>query len=89
MTSNVQRLGDVNDVGAPIESVVGQGFVFCNSRLVSVVGDNVQSHGTHGPVRTAQGSSFMFINGKRVIRAGDRDDCGHTRVGGSPNVFSD
>lgn len=86
----VQRLNDLNDAGAAITSV-GQGFVYCNGRLVSVVGDPVQGHGLgpHASPLTNVGSSFNYINGKKIVITGNVDTCGHSRVGGSPNVFSD
>ena len=86
----IQRLGDQNDAGAPI-TAVGQNFVFCNGRPVSVVGDPVQGHGSgrHSSPVTDGGSRFNYIAGRRVVLTGNLDTCDHSRVGGSPNVFSD
>lgn len=88
--SAVQRLGDPNDAGAPTTGA-GQGFVFCNGIPVVLVGSPVAGHGD-GPHRspvTTGGSAFNYINGSRIILTGNSDSCGHARVGGSPNVFSD
>lgn len=83
-----QRVGDPNDAGAPITSTP-QDTVFVNNIKVSVNGSPVQIHGhknSHRPV-TASGSPNVFVNGIPVNRTGDSDTCGHSRVGGSKDVF--
>ena len=84
MLAAIQRVGDVNNVGAPILSS-SQNFVFCNNVLVSVEGDPVIPGLS---IFTSSQSYFMFIDGKKVIRTTDLDTFGFVRVGGSPNVFS-
>lgn len=82
----VQRVGDVNDAGAPITSTP-QGSVYVNGVLVAVQGSPVQPHArknSHRPVTTS--SSTVFVNGIPVTLEGDPDTCGHVRVGGSGDV---
>ena len=85
----VQRKTDANTGGGTISSTV-QSTVFANSKLVSVNGSTVTTHGTspnvHAGVTTANGSSTVFAGGTAVNRTGDADSCGHTRAGGSSDV---
>ena len=54
----------------------GQRFVRLDGQLVIVVGDQVQSHGTHTQPSMVQGSQFVKINGIPVCREGDKASCG-------------
>ena len=80
---------DANTGGGTIISVP-QSTVYANSKLLSVNGSSVSSHGTgldvHPVLPTANGSSTVFAGGRKVNRTGDADSCGHTRAGGSDNV---
>ena len=84
-----QRMTDANTGGGTIISVP-QSTVYANSKLLSVNGSSVSSHGTgldtHPVLPTANGSSTVFAGGTAVNRTGDADSCGHTRAGGSDNV---
>jgi uncharacterized Zn-binding protein involved in type VI secretion len=80
---------DANTGGGTIISVP-QSTVYANSKLLSVNGSSVSSHGTgldtHPVLPTANGSSTVFAGGIAVNRFGDEDSCGHTRAGGSDDV---
>ena len=90
--ANVQRVGDANNVGGAITTVL-QSNVYANGILIAVDGSTVSSHtpntGFHlvANCRTAAGSNNVFINNKKVTITGGADNCAHTRSGGSPNVF--
>jgi uncharacterized Zn-binding protein involved in type VI secretion len=89
MGEKAQRMTDANTGGGTIISVP-QSTVYANSKLLSVNGSSVSSHGTgldtHPVLPTANGSSTVFAGGTAVNRTGDADSCGHTRTGGSSNV---
>ena len=80
---------DANTGGGTIISVP-QSTVYANSKLLSVNGSSVSSHGTgldvHPVLPTANGSSTVFAGGIAVNRTGDADSCTHTRTGGSDDV---
>ena len=84
-----QRNGDANTGGGTISSVP-QSTVYANSKLLSVNGSSVTTHGTdpavHSGATTANGSSTVFAGGTAVNREDDNDTCGHARDGGSSNV---
>ena len=84
-----QRMTDANTGGGTISSVP-QSTVYANSKLLSVNGSSVTTHGTdpavHSGAKTANGSSTVFAGGTAVNRTGDADSCTHTRAGGSSNV---
>ena len=84
-----QRMTDANDGGGIISSVP-QSTVFANSKLLSVNGSSVTTHGedpaVHSGATTANGSLTVFADGTAVNRTGDVDSCTHTRDGGSSNV---
>ena len=86
----VQRKTDANTGGGTISSTV-QSTVFANSKLVSVNGSTVTTHGiypnVHAGVTTANGSSTVFAGGIAINRTDDADSCTHTRTGGSDDVF--
>lgn len=81
----VHRQGDSNDGGGVIEDVA-QGTVYVNGQLASIDGSAVTEHDLHLPTVTANGSPTVFIGGIPVNRAGDEDECGHSRAEGSPDV---
>ncbi len=86
----VHRIGDLNNAGGAITGVA-QSTVSVNGILASVDGSDVSPHITfvvpHVGTITASGSSTVSIEGIPVNRQGDADSCGHSRAGGSPNVF--
>ncbi len=94
MALNVARLTDVNSGGGAITSIP-QSTVYANNLLVSIDGSIGTSHPPcpkkkkhcAGKWVTAHGSPDVFINNIPVNRLGDSDTCGHSRVGGSANVF--
>ena len=85
-----QRKTDANTGGGTISSVP-QSTVYANSKLLSVNGSSVTTHGTdpavHSGATTANGSSTVFAGGTAVNRTGDVDSCTHVRTGGSSNVI--
>jgi uncharacterized Zn-binding protein involved in type VI secretion len=81
----IQRLGDINDGDGEIQDIA-QGTVYANGQLASIDGSSVSGHDLHLPTATANGSATVFINGIPVNRQGDEDECGHSRVDGSPDV---
>ena len=80
-----QRKTDANTGGGTISSVP-QSTVYANSKLLSVNGSSVTTHGLHSGATTANGSSTVFAGGTAVNRTGDADSCAHTRAGGSSDV---
>ena len=86
----VQRNGDANTGGGTISSTA-QSTGYANSKLISVNGSTVTTHGVspnvHAGVTTANGSSTVFAGGIAINRTGDVDSCTHTRTGGSSDVF--
>jgi len=92
----IQRLTDANNVGGVINDTItpGNGDVYANGLLVSIDGSKGTSHPNFDPPHlnpiwsTANGSSTVFVHGIPVNRTGDADTCGHTRVGGSADVFA-
>ena len=84
-----QRMTDANTGGGTISSVP-QSTVYANSKLLSVNGSSVTTHGTdpavHSGATTANGSSTVFAGGTAVNRTSDADSCTHTRTGGSSDV---
>jgi len=84
-----QRMTDANTGGGTISSVT-QSTVYANSKLLSVNGSSVTTHGTdpavHSGATTANGSSTVFAGGVAVNRTDDADSCTHTRTGGSDDV---
>ena len=93
MGQPAQRKTDANNIGAQIAGVTDN-KVFANGLLLSTDGSSVQDHlpvnsvNTHINVSTANGSSTVKSGGVPVNRTGDADSCGHTRAGGSSNVFA-
>ena len=69
----------------------GQGSVFVNGILATVVGAHYPSHkcgkSTHDGNASA-GSSSVFFEGKPVHRIGDAISCGDVSASGSQNTFS-
>ena len=84
-----QRNTDANTGGGTISSVP-QSTVFANSKLLSVNGSSVTTHGTdpavHSSATTANGSSTVKAGGLGINRTGDADSCAHTRAGGYDKV---
>jgi hypothetical protein len=86
----VQRIGDVNDYGAPTTNGDGNSTVYANNILVNVNGSAVATHmpyNAHSGIVTANGSSNVFAHNVSVNFTDNPDSCGHVRVGGSSNVF--
>lgn len=81
----IQRLGDLNDVDAPIIGGCAA-TVFAGDKNVSVDGADVEVHG-HIGVTTANGSSTVFAESRSVNFEGNSDSCViHARVGGLGSV---
>ncbi len=89
----VQRVGDQNSAGGLILS--GDATVLVNGRNIAVQNAPVSPHpccGAQGcpPVhcnaQTQASTGEILVNGIPLIILNDTDTCGHTRVGGSPDV---
>jgi len=83
----VQRVGDKNSASGAIQQ--GESSVTVNGIAISVTNNPVSPHpggGPHTNARTNASQSSVTVNGKPVVITGDKDTCGHARVGGSPNV---
>jgi len=88
----VVRLGDINAAGGA--AVQAATTVFVNGRGVVFPGARVSPHpccgapgcNSHCAAVTTGGSSNVMVEGKRVIRKGDVDTCGHARRTASENV---
>ena len=89
MGEPAQRYGDANSGGGTIGAVTNN-KVYANSKLVSIDGSIVTTHGTypnvHAGSKTANGSSTVKVGGLGVNRENDVDTCTHVRIGGSSNV---
>ena len=90
----VVRKGDINGAGGV--AIGASSDVFVNGRGVVYPGSPVTPHPCCGApgcdmhcvaVVIGPGSSTVLVNGKRVIRKGDSDSCGHSRATSSPNVI--
>jgi len=72
-------------------SAAGQGTVFVNGILATVVGAPYPAHScgpaVHGGAAGA-GSGTVFFEGKAVHRIGDSINCGDVSAGGSSNTFA-
>lgn len=82
----VQRKGDADNGGGVIQG--GVDSVRVNNLAVSVDGTSVSPHAkknSHRPT-TAGGVGSVKAGGKPINVTGNADTCGHTRVGGSPDV---
>lgn len=86
----VQRKGDANGAGGIITS--GDSSVLINGRPAATPGLLVTPHppcpkpATHCVALTTTGSRSVRVNGKPLLLTGNKDTCGHSRSGGSPNV---
>jgi uncharacterized Zn-binding protein involved in type VI secretion len=89
MGEPAQRFGDANSGGGTIGAVTNN-KVYVNSKLISIDGSIVTSHGSfpnvHAGATTANGSSTVKVGGLGVNKENDADSCGHVRIGGSSNV---
>jgi uncharacterized Zn-binding protein involved in type VI secretion len=63
----------------------GQTTVYSEGKLITVIGDRIQSHGAgpHANATMTHGSSTVSINGKVICRAGDLASCGDAATGSS------
>lgn len=93
MSQAVQRVGDQNSAGGLI--LRGDNTVLVNGRAIAVQNTPVSAHpccGAQGcpPVhcnaQTQTSAGEILVNGVPLIKTNDVDTCGHTRVGGSPDV---
>lgn len=81
----VVRQGDKNSGGGSVQH--GVESVIVNNKQISVKGNPVTGHGDHDSTKTNNTQETVFADSKPVIRVGDKDHCGHTRIDGSDNVF--
>ena len=93
----VQRKGDQNDGTG--EATGGVASVRVNNLPIMIPGEPVTAHPPYGrkgrktihndgSQKTAGGVATVRAGGKPVVVTGNADTCGHSRAGGSPNVFA-
>lgn len=93
----VQRDGDKND-GDGVASG-GVASVRVNNKPIMIPDQAVSAHPPYGrrgaatvhnngTQKTAGGVATIRAGGKPVVVTGSADTCGHSRAGGSPNVFA-
>ena len=93
----VQRQGDKNDGTG--EATGGVASVRVNNKPIMIPAQAVTAHPPYGrkgrktvhndgSQKTAGGVATVRAGGKPVVVTGNADTCGHSRVGGSPNVFA-
>lgn len=87
----VQRQGDADAAGGVVQG--GESSVRINGRPAATPGLPVTPHPpcsrknpSHCNAKTTMGSRTVKVNGKPLLLTGDKDTCGHARVGGSPDV---
>lgn len=87
--ASLSRVGDTNQAGGKI--VRGASSVICNGIPVGLHVSPITPHspfkGKHKSARTTDGSPTVFAEGVPVLRVGSGNDCGHSIVVGSENVF--
>lgn len=82
----LSRVGDANEEGGTI--VRGAGTVFCNGIPVGLHVSPITSHPYfHYDVMTTDGSPTVFAEYCPVLRVTSGNDCGHSIIEGSPDVF--
>lgn len=93
----VQRNGDKNDGDGVATG--GVASVRVNNQPIMIPAQPVSAHPPYGKKRrttvhndgtqkTAVGVASVRADGKPVVVAGNKDTCGHSRVGGSTDVFA-
>lgn len=94
-THRITPQSDCNSAGG-CATATPQGTVYANNALVTVNGatgtaDAACDNNIHcaGAWQTANGGPTVFAENIPINSAGDPDTCGHPRVAGSPNVFTD
>lgn len=86
--AQLSRMGDVNQMGGKI--VRGAGSVFCNGIAVGLHVSPMTPHkpgSIHLRAQTIDGSPTVYAEGVPVLRTGSGNNCGHSIVQGSPDVF--
>ena len=86
----VQRQGDANEAGGVIK--LGVPSVRINGRPAAIIDLLVTPHPpcpigkSHCNAKTSLGARTVKVNGIPLLLTGNKDTCGHARVGGSPDV---
>lgn len=85
MSRAIVRVGDKNNVGAPVLN--GDSSVRVNNIPVAVDGSKVAPHGggPHKRAKCVASVTSIRVRGVPMIFVGDKDSCGHTQIQGSPN----
>lgn len=84
----LSRIGDANEEGGTI--VRGAGTVFCNGIPVGLHVSPITPHpsgGKHKKAMTTDGSPTVFAEYCPVLRVTSGNDCGHSIIEGSSDVF--
>jgi uncharacterized Zn-binding protein involved in type VI secretion len=90
--AQLSRKGDKNQEGGAI--VRGAGTVFANNIPVGLHVSPITSHAPwgnphppHESAKTTSASPTVFAENVQVLKVGSGNDCGHSIVEGSPDVF--
>ena len=89
--AKLSRKGDKNTTGGKI--LRGASTVFANGKPVGLHVSDITPHNPdpgkppHKAAQTTDGSPTVFCEGKPVLRTGSGNDCGHSIVEGSADVF--
>lgn len=83
----LSRKGDANQAGGKI--IKGAATVFANGIPVGLHVSQLTPHGSgkHKLALTTEGSSSVITEGCQTLRVTSGNDCGHTIVQGSPDIY--
>lgn len=84
---NLSRKGDANQAGGKI--IRGAATVFANGIPVGLHVSPITPHGPgiHAGAVTTTASPTVFTEGCQTLRITSGNNCGHSIIEGSPNVF--
>jgi uncharacterized Zn-binding protein involved in type VI secretion len=88
--AKISRKGDANQVGGQI--LRGSTDVFANNKPVGLHSSDISPHqggAKHKKAKTTDGSNTVFVNNMPVLKVGSGNDCGHSIVQGSDDVYVD
>jgi uncharacterized Zn-binding protein involved in type VI secretion len=84
----ISRVGDANEEGGKITR--GSSTVFVNGIPVGIHPSPITSHkpwGKHKEATTTDGSLDVFVENCPVLRVTSGNDCGHSIIEGSSDIF--
>ena len=87
--AKVSRLNDTNQAGGRI--LRGAKTVYVNGIPIGLHVSQISGHGrgihSEGAASTTEGSPSVYAEGVAVLRVGSGNNCGHSIVQGSEDVF--